>query len=78
MEKDPSHGTCCAGASVFISFQEILSLRLCRLLKDIFAGRRMANGAAPVAAVPPPGVTAVAPGVAPPGTAPGTVVIAVA
>lgn len=57
------------------SFQEILSLRL---LKDIFAGRRMANGAAPVAAVPPPGVTAVAPGVAPPGTAPGTVVIAVA
>lgn len=57
------------------SFQEILSLRL--LLKDIFAGRRMANGAAPVAAVPP-GVTAVAPGVAPPGTAPGTVVIAVA
>lgn len=58
------------------SFQEILSLRL--LLKDIFAGRRMANGAAPVAAVPPPGVTAVAPGVAPPGTAPGTVVIAVA
>eukprot|EP00434_Breviolum_minutum_P027032 symbB.v1.2.023903.t1/scaffold2224.1/size85388/7 len=36
----------------------------------------MANGAAPVAAVPPPGVTAVAPGVAPPGTAPGTVVIA--
>ena len=70
MEKDPSHGTCGAGASELQVFRRLH--RDCE--RKCFTGRlRMMNGAAPVATVPQtPGVTAVAP----PGTAPGTVVIA--